>query len=676
MDNKQKGRSVKQSAFDRFASWIFNCLSTGMFGSFFTSYDKRNRQYIDKMENMKGKESSGKHGKVRKRISHFIENSVLVNVFPKVPQFLLRVTTRDYGIILFVMGAVVSVLYALRRYMTLIDISLSALISGILICVCSVPLLFSAKSLSCDILSSKLVKKIVFDFCGARDDNCRIASEKPKFSFPNISFFIGLLLGVLSCFVSPPKILLAVFIAMLCYAVLTTPEMGVIILIFATPFANTTVLTVSVLYVSVCYIIKCMIGKRIFKFEYMDLWVVILMLTLLFSGFVSADMRFSLKEMLVDLVLVLSYFTVSNLIRSKEWYSRCMISIISSSFIVFIMALFQALIGNLSIVFPDASYFSTSGEFVNSSFASSLELGRYIVMVLPFILTYMITKRDTLPKFFGFILMVSSIGTLILTGSAEALIGCLAAVMLLLLIYHKKFIYLLMLILVALPILYFALPSAVTDAALAYLGFDSISSEVKLPTLQAAFQVMKKYPFGVGLGMFSKTSGMENAGSLYTQAGAETGFISLVLFIAFTVVFAKLIFSYCAKSKNRFRKISCSAGFASVTGILTAGIFGSVFSDKSIFLLFFIAIALSFAYVKIEREDETPKNTMVDITSASMDIVLSSDSAYEALPKRRYVHAPRMKPQKIRRENILKEFEANDIIRVIPDDESEEDKNE
>ena len=122
--------------------------------------------------------------------------------------------------------------------------------------------------------------------------------------------------------------------------------------------------------------------------------------------------------------------------------------------------------------------------------------------------------------------------------------------------------------------------------------------------------------------------------------------------------------------------VTLSAGFASVVGIMAVGFFTQVFSDKSIFLLFFISIALSFSYVKIEREEEGPKSTMIDISSASVDILLSSDAVYDTVPKRKYVHAPKVKPKKIKEESILKEFESSDIIRVISDDESEENKND
>lgn len=679
MDNKQKGRFVKQSAFDRFAAWVFERLGSGMFGSFFTSYDKRNESYLGSVEKLKKKENHSRRGKVRKGISRLIERSVFVNVFPKIPQFLLRMATRDYGIVLFVMGAVVSVLYPLKRYMSLIDISFSTFIAGILVSVCSIPLFFSAKSFSRDILSSKLMKKIVFDFCGARENTFRIAAEKPKFTWSNVSFFVGILLGVLSCFVSPLKIILTVFIALLAYSVLTTPEMGIVILIFAAPFASTGVLVASVLYISVCYIIKCVIGKRTFKFEYMDLWVVIVMLMLLLGGIVSVDRGASIKTALVDLALVLSYFIISNLIRSKEWYSRCIVSLVSSSLVVLIIAAVEFILGKLSAVLPDVSFFATSGEFLSSSFCSPAALSRYIVMALPFIFTYMITKRDGLPKFGGFVLIVLSVWVLTMTGSAESIIGCLAAIMLLLLIYNKKFIYLLISLIVGLPILYFALPTPLTEAALSHLGFYDISMDVKLPILRRAFLVMMEHPFGVGLGKapFANVSGLEDAGNLYMQIGTEAGFLALLAFIAFAVVFAKLVFSYCSKPKNRFRKTSCSAGFAAVVGILTTGLFDTVSSDKSIFLLFFAAIALSFAYVKIEREEEIPKTTMVDISSASVDIALSIDSGYDNLPKRKYVHAPKVKPEKIKTDSILKEFESDDdIIKITPDTESEENKND
>ena len=68
---------------------------------------------------------------------------------------------------------------------------------------------------------------------------------------------------------------------------------------------------------------------------------------------------------------------------------------------------------------------------------------------------------------------------------------------------------------------------------------------------------------------------------------------------------------------------------------------------------------------------------MVDISSASVDIALSIDSGYDNLPKRKYVHAPKVKPEKIKTDSILKEFESDeDMIKITPDTESEENKND
>lgn len=672
MDSKQKGYSQKQSGFDRFSAWFFTSLKNGLFGYLFTSYDKENELYLKKANKVKDKDYERRRGKARRRVAALIEKSVFANAVPAIPDFLLRVSTRDYALIFFIMGLLTTVLYPVRQYLTLIDISFETFISGIIVCVCCVPLFFSAQSVSKDVMSSKITRGIIFDFLGIREEKFRAASEKKKFTSPNISFFVGLLLGVGSYFITPFKILGIIAILIVAYEVLTVPEVGMILIIFSAPFLNMYALAASTVYVFICYILKCIVGKRTFKFEYFDLWTSIFIVVLICGGFISSDIRSSAKAMAVCISLSLSYFIVVNLIRSKEWYARGLVSAMVSTLVVSIVAIFQAVMGKISEFVPDASFFSTPGENISSVFSSSVVFAEYLMITIPIIVTYMITKRERSSKFAAFLLCVISMVSLLLTRSSEGILGCIVAVMLLLLIYHRNYIYLLITMCIGLPVIFLAMPMAAKQSFIDFLGFSDISPSAKLPVLRSAFEMIKSHPFGVGLG-----NGASDMGSLYFKLAAELGVIGLVIFLAFMLVFAKLSFTYCAKSKNRFRKISCCVGFCSVVGALAAGTVDCVFADKSVLLMFIISIGMSFAYIKIERDEEAPKSLSVDIASASVDIILSNDTT-NAVPKRKYVHAPKArKERKINEEDMVKEFyNGDDLIKVVTDAESEAKEND
>lgn len=672
MDNKQKGYSQKQSGFDRFSAWFFASLKSGLFGYLFTSYDKENELYLKKANKVKDKGYERRRGKARRRVAALIERSVFANAVPAIPDFLLRVSTRDYALVFFIMGLLTTVLYPIRQYLTLIDVSFETFISGIIVCVCCVPLFFSAQSVSKDVMSSKITRGILFDFLGIREEKFRVASEKKKFTSPNISFFVGLLLGVGSYFITPFKILGIIAILIVAYEVLTVPEVGVVLIIFSAPFLNMYALAASTVYVFICYILKCIVGKRTFKFEYFDLWASIFIVVLICGGFISSDIRSSAKAMAVCVSLSLSYFIVVNLIRSKEWYARGLTSAMVATLIVTLVAIFQAVMGKISEFVPDASFFSTSGENISSVFSSSVVFAEYLMITIPIIVTYMITKRERSSKFAAFLLCVISVVSLFLTRSSEGVLGCAVAIMLLLLIYHRNYIYLLITLCVGLPVIFLAMPVAARQSFIDFLGFSDISPSAKLPVLRSAFEAIKSHPFGIGLG-----NGASDMGSLYFNLAAELGIIGLVVFLAFMFVFAKLNFTYCAKSKNRFRKISCCVGFCSVIGTLASGTVDCVFEDKSVLLMFIISIGMSFAYIKIERDEEAPKSLSVDIASASVDIILSNDTT-NAVPKRKYVHAPKAKKdRRISEEDMVKEFyDGDDLIKVVTDAESEAKEND
>ena len=60
----------------------------------------------------------------------------------------------------------------------------------------------------------------------------REASEKNRIFTPNLSIFIGIGLGVISCFVLPFRLIAIIGLIILAYCVLRAPEIGVIAILF------------------------------------------------------------------------------------------------------------------------------------------------------------------------------------------------------------------------------------------------------------------------------------------------------------------------------------------------------------------------------------------------------------------------------------------------------------
>ena len=306
MENKQvKNHQIKRSAFDRFSLWIFSKLKGGFFGHFFTSYDASNSKHAAIVK--KRKKASYQKRK-RRIIARSFEKNPIINAIPKLQELLLRASLRDYGVVLFTIGIISCAFYFATPYVSVIHATIQDLIVGIIVAICSLPMLFSSKSLSSTILDGKLSYGLIIGFLGFSEENYRIASNKKAVSSPSISLLVGMIFSVLSYFVGPIMTIVIVLLTYVAYETLLTPESGIVFIILSLPFTTSKAMACVVLYVTFCYVIKCLIGKRTFKFELMDRWFSILIPIVIYGVIISVDISSSVHEGVLSLILLSSFF--------------------------------------------------------------------------------------------------------------------------------------------------------------------------------------------------------------------------------------------------------------------------------------------------------------------------------------------------------------------------------
>lgn len=660
LDKNQKMNKQRHSVFDNISEKVFSLLKNGMFGYFFTSYDEANEKYLC---NAKRKRKSANSGKTRRKVSRLIENSFFVNAIPKLVDRLLRVTLRDYGVMLFLMGALISVLYPLNDYILFLNVTLDMFISGIAVCVCSIPMLFSSKSLALNIYNSKLCNRVLYGFLGLNKEKLRVVAEKPKISLINLAFFIGIGLGVISYFVFSLRLLAIIGVLILSYCVLRTPEVGIIAIILALPFISVLALQLCSAYVFICYTIKCIIGKRTFKFEYFDLWIVITLVVLFVRGSISDSPLASIKDSLSSVALMLSYFVVTNLIRTKEWFKRCLISLVSTGIMASALAIIQLIIGKVSLYVPELSKLFTYGQSVTSSFVSAEVFAHFLIAIIPFTIVHFISERSGAKKLIGLILGTVLIVTLGFTHSLSGFVGLIFATLLLLIIFNRNFAYLALITVAACPVLYFTLPQYALEQLLSIKMLDGITLSSFIVKTREGFQMFMSHIFGIGSGesVYNATFGSGDGyfDNIFIQSLIEYGIVGFIALILFGIMLIRLTFSYCVKAKNQYRKINCCAGFCSVSGLLAAGLITYTWYDKHICLLFWLLVALSFAYIRIEKQEEDSKGVFKDFTYATLEIALTDDIYHDTIPKRRYVHVPKTEID-LAGEHEIKEFEDTD----------------
>jgi hypothetical protein len=500
---------------------------------------------------------------------------------------------------------------------------------------------------------------------GFDKEKMREVSEENAYSSASISFFIGLGLGILSFFVPPATILIAAFAIAMGYAVLKTPEIGVVLIILALPFFNNVVLCISIAYVFLCYVIKCIIGKRTFKFEYFDVWVVVLGVVILLRGLISSNFAATATEALITCCVILSYFIITNLIKTKEWFKRCGTALLITGTLVSVIAIIQAIIGEISVYVPDLSRIFTQGQSATSVFADPEVLAHFLVALLPFIFVKMISSKKGAEKFGGFVIFLVTFIAIILTHSFSAIMGAAAAILLLLVFYSRNYSYLYLILLVAIPILILTLPEDAKEKILSLKTFEDISFSAKIEEVRHGFDLFAKNPFGIGTGeivfMQEFNTTQTHVESLPLQFLIEQGIVGMVAICSFVVMFARLTLTYADKSKNKYRKINGCAGFCAIIGLMCAGLISYTLYDERLLLVVWVLVALTDSYMRIEREDEEPSYGAFNYMSGSLDIILTGENERDNVPKRKYVRIPKQKIKETEQQSEAKEFDELEL---------------
>lgn len=657
MKKKQK----KQSTLSKISGGIFSLIQKSFIGKFFTSYDKDNKKFVK--PGTKKLKTTSKHRRVIKKI----EDNPIINAFHRFFRLFLRISMRDYGIIFFLIGIGVTALYPLNGMILFLHVPFYYCIFGVSISVCAFPLMFSSRSLAHGILSSKIASFIIFEFLGCDKEDVEEIAKQNRVSMTNISILIGIGLGVLSYFVSPINVVLVILAIAVIYLIFKTPEIGAILIIFALPFAEKYVLYVGVLCTFASYLIKIFMGKRLIKLEYLDVFAFLAILAMIFCGMNYFNPLKSLPILVNNLVFVLAYFIYSNIIRSKEWFKKCLFAFTISALFVALSAIFQSVMGGLAVNFENLAVAFSNNGAVSATFSEPTTLAQFMVVAIPFAFVHMFSERKDVGKFFGFLISAILITALILSNSKVALIGLFTGVLFLLLVFDRNYIFLILTLGISIPVLAYALPENVINQIFTLIGVNKSGIPGLFTSFANDFMMIIKHPFGFGLGtspneVFSGYNG-EYINSLPLQFLFNYGIIAILVFVVFIVVFARLIFSYCVKAKNKYRKINCCAGFCALTGLFTMGILSHVWYDSRIFLLSIVCAALSFAYIKIEREESIEATSYVDITSGSMDIELNEQAEHDKVSRRMYLHVLKKK----QKNNIMeaKEFSnTEDFIKI------------
>lgn len=354
----------------------------------FTSYDllESKRETSLARSRRKALKLSEKISRPAKRfVSKSVDESRIVRAVQNAFLRLLDVSTRFYGVLFVAFGVTSALAVLIKYYFLRGEFALRELFFSLAFAFVSLPLLFSKKRAADTLKENAVTSRLIFGFFGVRSVTYDREGEALKRGTAAVLAGIGG--GVISYWVKPYYTALFVLAIFIAYTVICIPENGVTLIFLLIPFVPGVFLRGLVIFVCVAFLLKYVRGKRTLKFDALSVGVVCILLIQLLSVLILGRDGVPSGEM-TRTVYTLAFFPVINLIKSREWFERCLLSFVFSAF----AASVAIVLGELRAVFPD-SFFSLCVGIASPLIPERLLMTGYFVFALPFMIARLISVK-------------------------------------------------------------------------------------------------------------------------------------------------------------------------------------------------------------------------------------------------------------------------------------------
>jgi hypothetical protein len=130
------------------------------------------------------------------------------------------------------------------------------------------------------------------------------------------------------------------------------------------------------------------------------------------------------------------------MIRSTEWFNKCINALTTTGLIVAGLGIIQAVLGILSVHVGELSIFAIYQDAASSTFADNHTFAQFMIVTIPFALVHMFTRKKDGSRFGGFVIALTMTVGLLVASSQSAILGIVVGILLLLIVYNRNFIYL------------------------------------------------------------------------------------------------------------------------------------------------------------------------------------------------------------------------------------------
>lgn len=544
-----------------------------------------------------------------------IEQSFTCSLLSALKEKLLTARLRTYGVFLFAYGFVCSCICAIEIFVFHRQADIITAISAVICILAGAVWALSKKPSGQALYESMLIGSLLRNLVGIR--HCEMCFDTVNDRGITLGFMLGIICGLTSLIISPMIFFGAILAILLLCLMASKPEFGIVFIAFALPFMPTMAMCGLTIFCTAFFVIKVLRGKRTFRFEAIDMAVIVFMVFIFFGGAVSVDFSASIKSAAVFLALMLSYFLVANLIRNRTLTSRILQSFALSMFVTALIGLYQKFFMAANTTWHDVSMFDDIGTRIYSTFQNPNVYGEYLVMSIPLAVSLMFIQKTYRERFLTFIVTVSALFALVYTQSRGAWLAFLVSMAIYLLIRTSKMLVVYLLGVFSIPVLPFVLPSSIVSRFMSIGNLGDSSTSYRVSIWRAAVKMIEDFfagGIGIGTAAFSKVypsyslAGIEAAPhshQLFFQIAIEMGIFALIAFIAVIfILIRKNSFGLMEYGKKNGYTLISSAALCGIIGMLIQGMTDYVWYNYRVFGMFWIVMGLCVAALRCAQNEK------------------------------------------------------------------------
>lgn len=542
--------------------------------------------------------------KAVRRTSRLFAQSITLSVADKIRSGFLTLSLNVCGMFFLTYGIYTVISAVLLHYFASSFAGNISLFSGVAMAACAVPMLFSKDNITGALASSNIGRDLC-KYIGVR--MVSMVQEK-KTGHLNQGFALGVVAGTLSIVLSTEGVLWAMLISLVCAVCFALPATGVMFCAAVLPFSHDRLLALVSIVTVLAFFVKLLRGKRTVTFHISG--TVFCIFHLMFTLHILFGKDCTVLTSWKYVIFVSSYFLFCFILNSCRSCVRTMI--VASVACGALSAAYCVGYGTFALLSELPSGFSVDASYI-LDFVTELHLfsdGSAHVLIcaaVPLTVGMALRRDHRVPRWLLWFSAIADIAFLLLTDSVAYLAFSVFALIVLLLIYGKKYVY-------------FALGALSIFSAVASFAFPSVGN-----VLSALPHAVFEYTAGTHrfFASLSDLSGGELilgsslfAGSgenFYSHMIISFGLIVFLCFIAFLATTLFLSVRFLIKTVgidkkrdtfNRFDSVRCAADtrlgciapLLSATVLLVCGSTTDLFSCGVLFMLLWMLLGICASY--------------------------------------------------------------------------------